>query len=471
MSPHRSGADGRPGQRVTTATRRPGRARRITGTLLTISTVAWGLFLVWRPVLGPHLPAPLRAAVYAGMGVATVVAFPFARRRGGLPAAALAAFWLGMALRQPVWSSWQAGGPVVRAEERALLLAAAASLSVAVLVGGTRRGVTAARWLWLLVLASTVPIGLWESLTGGYLTVDPFFGPTGAPNATFGNPNNFACTLLLGVGLASLRAVESVSAPARAVLALIAAGGACLIVLTNSRMALVCLLLVLAVVAAEALRRYGVVEWARAHPLVATALGMSTGIATIAAFAVPALRRINLFYRILVAGDVATTFSDEYRLFLLRYGLHLWLQSPRSGVGGGRFESLLRLDYPDNHLIPHPHNAAVELLAEYGLVCAAPLAFVGVVLGWRVVGARRRTGGSRRDAPTDGASLLVLLIAIAYGGIIIDSAIGWTPWWLMIGTAVGVAWRVAPPQPEDRPELPPAARRSGVSPRPGPDAA
>jgi len=58
-------------------------------------------------------------------------------------------------------------------------------------------------YLWLLILAALIPIGLWENLTGNHLSVSGLIGAPQAdifmPSTVFHNPNDFATYLALSV--------------------------------------------------------------------------------------------------------------------------------------------------------------------------------------------------------------------------------------------------------------------------------
>ncbi len=406
--------------------------------------VGFGLYVVWHPVLHTLLSPVVdvvMACVAVAVGAAALARAPVA---GALPFTLLATFWVVLAALWPWWSAWDRQ-IVWQACVPGLVAHAVVSLALVALTAGRAGGLEAVRRLWLVVLLTTTPVGVWEAVTRRNIVPDPWFGPTGAPATVFHNPNNFAAVLLLGIGMCLLWLPELRSRRAQAALAGLILVDGYLLLRTNSRMANVMALGVAALGVTQWAHRLGHISrlraWCVRHPREAAIA--ATGLVgwLIASFTVPDLFRFNVVYRILFPGDLQTSASDEYRLTLLRHGLEFWWGAPITGVGAGRFETLLRSEHPEVRVLP-VHNAFLELLLEFGIVPAALLAGLLGVLVWRAVA----FGRAGRDDPADTApyrsSLVVVLIAVIYGAVIIDSALGWTPWWLMIATAVSIAWRL-----------------------------
>lgn len=399
------------------------------------------LGILWAPVWVGRTVPPWPVGVTIALYAAT-----FLLRRGPSlrsPVTALLAFWAWIAVSYPLWSRWDAAGSITRHEADVMATCAAVSLGLAAVMLSPHGHLTT-RWLWPVALFSAVPVGFWEARTGGYLTVDPWFGPTGSPSASYGNPNSFTAVLLLGIcSCLALMSTHRRSTGVRIGLGIVAGGGAVLVVLAGSRAGLVCLTAVGVTAAAAAGMRLGVGRWVRRHPALAAIGLFCCCAATIAVFIEPALRRFNVVLRML-RPDNASAMSDGYRLDLLRHAYHFWRTAPSGGIGGGRFETALHTAWPTNRDIPNVHNAVVELLTEYGIVPAALFAVVAVTCVFALLAPHHDR------APDPRTSRLLLAgcgLAIGYGAVIIDSALGWVPWWVMIGHATALADRLSSGSP------------------------
>ncbi|MEP7161401.1 MAG: O-antigen ligase family protein [Dermatophilaceae bacterium] len=438
--------------------------RSLVGHGVAAATVGFGLYLTWHVVLVQVLPPRTDHVVVGGAVLLGGVAALAARARGGLVVVGLVCFW---AVIGVLLARWVAGGhadEVLLTEARSMAAFAACSVALVLLSRGHRSGVAALRWMWLLVVVTNLPVGAWEALTRQRLVPDPIFGPVGDPSAVFHNPNNFAAVLLLGIGLCLLWLAERPPAAMAVLLIAVAAVSAWLLTLTHSRMALAFCFPLAVLVAVGAAHRWAwhrrLITWAGQHPATARLSVAAAVMVTMAVFTVPRLFGLNLLYRVLFPDDAAISASDRYRLDLLRIGGQLWASRPWTGVGGGRFETLLTEARPDIVPVLPVHNVVVEVLCEYGLVALVPLLALFVVLSARAVPRphdERRGAGAQDQVNQAGATawwsldelggrylLAVVLLALVYGGGIIDSALGWMPWWMMLATAVSLAWWLGP---------------------------
>lgn len=333
-------------------------------------------------------------------------------------------------------------------------------------LGGWRLG-------WTLGLGLALVTAAVELLTGRHVHADESLSWTLDPTIVAGpfrNPNDFAAVLVVLVsGTIAYRA--GVSRPAaRLCLAVLAAFGVVAVFLTQSRGGLVAVVLVLAIHAARvaldrrAERRMtsapgseaasgrahtgawaappaqgrGTVTWAF---VVFATIG-----ATIAAFTVPALTRLNpVATMITAAGEPGTARSDTLRLDLIRAGWRYFTGSDHLGTGAGSFEYLLAHDpNPGVSHIIWMHNSFLELLLQYGVVVAAALgAVITTVLVSLVLGLRQTSSGTvrhNRERRLVVAESLSALVGFAALGSLAYTALETHAWWMMLAQAVAGAW-------------------------------
>ena len=385
---------------------------------------------------------------------------------------------------------------------------------------GTRDGLRAMRLGWVLGLGLAVVTAGFEVLTGRHVHADETLAWTLDPSIVAGpfrNPNDFAAALAVLVsGTLAYRAGVRQRLP-RTGLSLLAALGVVAVILTQSRGGLVAIVLVLAIHAARALwdRRAAVGgsgtgssalgardipgrQRASARRTVASRSPLHLGIsrsgdpagrigparaatvtwgilavviaaATVAAFTVPVLVRLNpLATMIAAAGQPGTARSDTLRLDLIRAGWRYFVESDRLGTGAGSFEHLLARDpNPGVSHIIWMHNSFLELLLQYGVVVAGALVAVVVAVLLSVVHAMRRDRpatlrsndrdrGRGPETPLVIAEILCALVAFAALGGLAYTALETHAWWLMLAQAVAGAWwltaRPARPAPERLPD-------------------
>ena len=266
---------------------------------------------------------------------------------------------------------------------------------------------------WVLGLGLAVLTATVELLTGRHVHADESLAWTLDPTIVAGpfrNPNDFAAALSVMVG-GTIAYRAGVSRPAaRWGLALLASLGVAAVLLTQSRGGLVAIVLVLAIHALRVLldrrstthpklfaanTRARTVTWSLAGSLVLAA--------TIAAFTVPALVRLNpIAATIAAAGQPGTARSDTLRLDLIRAGWRYFTESDRLGTGAGSFEYLLAHDpNPGVSTIIWMHNSFLEFLLQYGVVVTAVLAAVTVAVLASLATLLRRAPTGSEHGPTD----------------------------------------------------------------------
>ncbi|GAB96177.1 hypothetical protein BJY21_003134 [Kineosphaera limosa] len=410
-------------------------------TTRTLAAVALVLFCTLMPVLDQILSRPQVWAVYVSGVIVGALCLLGLRAAGSAPALAFAAFWVVWALGIPLWHRdstrvWSMDQGVM-----GLLACACVSFALVALARGRRFGVALTRGVWIAVAVVFVPFGMVEVITGWHFAPGGSYEPPGfSPSGLFNNPNNFAVVLLVCLGVLLLRLCERMGEWQRVGLTLLAVGAGLLIVATLSR------LVVLAAIAVAALAAH--LAWRRAHGpspgwTRGTRLAAGAAVLFAASFVLPGMSRLNPLIGLIAPDPDATARSDELRVALMDAGLRMWSTQPWAGIGAGRFETLLEQDPGSVGRVTALHNTFVELLTEYGLVLAGPLA---VTLVWLVILLARRVPTQTHGAPSgvdaEGARYLlgVYLLAFGVGGVLVSSALPWTMWWLVLASAVTTAW-------------------------------
>lgn len=395
---------------------------------------AVGTLLIWAP-LWPFRPAPTLVVVLAAAAAALALAWRVRRHPAPAPVLLLL-FWLVIAAMTPLWSAWDETGGVIAVEVRQMAGGAAVSMGFVAATYATPRGLRSWRWSWVTIIVTTVAAGFWEVVTHRHLTEDPFFGPLAQPSATFGNPNNFTCILLLGVGLCLWEVLADPRSWRIFSYGVLGAAAAVMIVLAGSRAGIVLLAAMTLAYSVLTLMHVRRTPRGRGLALFSAAVLLSTVLGAVLFLVAPRYPSLARLAALFTSADRG---SDEYRLRLLEYGWRFWRQDPITGVGGGRYESLLHDAWPANENIPHLHNAALELLTEFGLppavLAAALVVVVAARLFRRPVPGRGRPAGHHDVRPF----LATTLVALGYGAVIIDSALAMLPWWLVLATAVSLA--------------------------------
>lgn len=404
-------------------------------------------YVTFAPVIGQIVGgAAIWAAHWTVLAVSmvSVARFP---RRGILPFVLFVALFAAWWATYPVWSSWDRAG-YAHSQGRSLLACFITAMGVIGLTGPTRAGLGRLRRMWIFLTALLVSVGAVEVITGRhFVAVGEYLPPAFSPSAFFGNPNNLAPVLLVGVGVIAGRALDRISPIYRVALGVLA-GAACVLVgLTLSRLSTACLILVTA--AAWLLHRTRTrsgspgppSRWAR--PAVGALLA-----AGVLSFIVPALRVFNPLARILTSGEAAAVRSDSLRVSLARIAVELWSEHPWLGIGGARFEYLSNQRHRELHRLLPLHNTFLEILTEYGVVVVTPLVLLLVVGVWRATGPMRRVVGIGRpvalDRPGARHMALMFLLGFVVAGVLMSSALIFAPWWIMAASFVVAAWHLGP---------------------------
>ena len=445
-----------------------GRRERASGGPLDVAAATALFVLVPVVAAGGLVTKPLNETGRTGLvfGLAAAASLPalWRSRWWRQPAPMLLAlFWALFWALSPRALAAAPDGRLGRGELAGLAVCTFVSVAAVALSRGSRLGLQAFRWGWVVALLLTGGIGVWEVVSGRHLWTPEWapwrFGDGSVISSTFINPNNFSDALVgMLAGVVALWVAAGTAGTGRkalrAVLASLAVFAVGLMLLTQSRGGLVG---VVVIGTLEVLRRRRVAVGARALRVVlaehrravaAAVLGILVLIA--ATFVVPTLAARNP-----LRATIALMFTDEQsrsdllRVRLIRFALGYLRDSGWTGSGAGSFEPLFWND-PHRGALPatNLHNAFVELLTQYGVPVFAPYLALLVVLA-AALWPGRRTGGRSTAAALDAASLNRLalrnelagqLTAFALLGVTASSALEIPFWWLSLANAVALAW-------------------------------
>lgn len=136
--------------------------------------------------------------------------------------------------------------------------------------------------------------------------------------------------------------------------------------------------------------------------------------------------------------------GDSGRLQLWSAAIDGWLESPFFGVGPMHFASI------PNDIAAHPHNAALQILCEWGLIS---LCFIAIffIAWWRRVFITRPSKGalSSPAAAAAAAALVGLLLSSMFGGVFVVPAVEFL-FFILLGLTIEPEtseWRTATNMP------------------------
>ena len=292
-------------------------------------------------------------------------------------------------------------------------------------------------WLWLLIVAAIIPVGIWEVTTGNHLHVSGLFEEVRprfrfAPSAVFRNQNDFAgyIALSLPMVLAWIRYCPKLIGRALGVLVLIAGLG--LLLLTFSRS---CYLAVFT----------GILFWflfllRLKNKFKALVLTVFVCVLIVAAFPVQTrdifekvkIQANSLTPIVLQNEDIGTLYVRQN---LIKNALYFTAKSAGFGVGAGNVEY-----YMENSKIypvaekTNVHNWWVEILANYGVFIFAGYLILYISLFWNLWKVYKRV--SNRTERMICEALLVGLVSFFMASISSSSIIAFRPQWMFIGFAL-----------------------------------
>ncbi len=443
-----------------------------------VAIVVLCLYVAWTVVVTPRIGEPGSWVFLIGMVLAAVAGMwgmrPAALRRAWAPLL-LVGFWVVWAAALPVTTRWSPGNREVGREVTGMAIVALISVALVLFSRGDPRVMKAFRWAWLALFLTTLVVAAWEITTMEHLLVTrqrTWDAPGRSPAATFINPNNYACVLVVMVGVSLQWASEKLSRLGRVGLIACAITAVGLIWQTASRSALLFALIQILLAAMLWASRRGWLArargWVATHTLQAALAGLAAVLVVGATFLVPALARINPVLRMIRPADATSAASDDLRLALTKAGLRYFLQNPWRGTGAASFEDRLARDKPAGvFFLTNMHNGLLELLSQYGIFVAGPFLALLVFLAWRVI--RPRVAGSASAASGTLASsevtgmrylLAAILVSVLMSSVAVSSTLTWPAWWLMVAHACALGWtlsNIPSPDPAGDPEATAAA--------------
>ncbi|MBW3084636.1 hypothetical protein KEM60_00825 [Austwickia sp. TVS 96-490-7B] len=428
--------------------------------------VALCLLLTWVSQISLRLKGAARIPIYliaaAVLSVAVIAVFR-SRWWRSRPVQCWLAWWVAWAgVTALAWTSIPEQARPSASAEVTMMAACAALSGASILLGrGSRRGVLGYRWAWAAVLMTTAPVAIREVVANEHIIVTKWvvwYFHAHVPAGPFANPNNYGCVLVAVTGVLLAWSLDQRRRSMVALLLVGAAGATWLTWRTESRGAFAAIAVQVLITAVGAAARWG---WWRAVARsprarrTAIAAGAAFSALAVAMFAVPALAAHNPLLRSPKAQ--ATVQSDGLRWSLVEAGLRYWREHPLWGTGPGTFEYELGRERPAG--VPDPtinaHNAFVEILSQYGLVVAVPLAVLLAVLLWRVVRPQRRLSGEvlrRAERHAQDSQLIayrveiaVLCVAFVITAIVVSTALALPMWFLMLAHMVTTAWAMDEP--------------------------
>ncbi len=407
-----------------------------------------------------------RIAVAVGL-VAAAISLVGAARSGGVPrllwwvlgGCALLWLWASLSL---LWTPTMSTG-IATLWRLTLTLGCVAVYAVAAAVLSPTRLVREAAWGWCLALWFGGLLALVEIVFGvhpvpgsklinGQTVVDYLTQSRGSHGfilGTFGNPNAFAALAVLGAVICPLVLFLRPGRGRTWGAAAAIAAAAMISIWSLSRFALIGLVIAIvgwAVVWAVAILRHRPVWPARPgrwRPLWWQIGGTAAGVAVAA---VVGRAAVAIFGGGLGLDAALNQFgldyaaSDQGRIDLTRLALSTGVESAGRGAGVGAFPSVARAHAGEYHYrtLTNAHNAAAELFAELGVVGAAvliALVVLVVVLALRVL---LRRGSSQADG-TAACAALVALSGVALASVLPGSFLNTTLVGVSLGTLVAFA--------------------------------
>lgn len=293
---------------------------------------------------------------------------------------------------------------------------------------------------WVLAFALAVSVAGWELRTGQHL--ESSFSDQVAGGrignlvviSTFGNPNNFAAFLLLAVPVILWEGVETRNVLGRIALlsCLPLAGG--LTILAGARLAMIGFVCEVAVL--------GVTLGIRRELRTRLFLGIGASLLAVAVLLITVPAASRAVAGLWTLGDeLQYSGSASIRLSMIESGLLMIERTKGVGVGAGNFTDAIRHGATVGYTggIVNPHNLAIEIAAQYGLV-------VAVVFGLFIYQlAERATVGwwkARLGRDRQGELFMALVGSVLVGYVFAagenSAYINQPVHWAMLGTIVAM---------------------------------
>lgn len=315
-----------------------------------------------------------------------------------------------------------------------------AALVVLVLSGASDEGTTTLRNGYTVAFVATGVVSIWELLSGSHLAAlvgQPVRFRPRVITSTFYNPNNYAgfvlaCSAALIVGAILARSVRA----RLAYLGLLALASI-FVLMTNSRGAALGEATIVAVAIVWAVRKNASNHMKRLLTIAAVPVLIIGGVSLANPNGFLAARLLGPF------EEPSNAASDQLRARLTELGIKYFFESKFRGTGAGSFVSVVTAD-PNARVIAdtNPHNTFVEIAALYGIALALPFALLCLVLVAMAIGLRQRVRSTKKSSILR-VQLGLSLIAMFAAGVTASTLLAEPTWWLLIGYATALAWRLS----------------------------
>ena len=289
-------------------------------------------------------------------------------------------------------------------------------------------------YLWLLILAALIPLGLWENLTGNHLGVSTLIGAPQAnismPSAVFSGANEYATYLALSIPfvLALIRYRRDVFARCVGLGVLLAS--LYLLLETFSRANYLAVILEFAFIFTFLFKLKAKFK--------AIIVGGLLVLALVVAFPGPTQRitgTIGEQIESITSPWSLTSGSTGVRINLVRNSLVFLARTGGFGVGAGNAEySMGNFPVYDTRGITNPHNWWGEILVDYGIFIFAGyiLFYLGLIL--RLYRIHRHLGDGPEKMICE--ALLVALVGFFLASISSSSIMALRPQWFLFAFAL-----------------------------------
>jgi teichuronic acid biosynthesis protein TuaE len=292
-------------------------------------------------------------------------------------------------------------------------------------------------WLWLLIFAVLIPVGIWEVTTGNHLNVSGIFGEVRlrfrfAPSTVFYNQNDFAgyIALTLPMVLAWIRYYPKLIGRALGVSVFIA--GLYLLILTFSRSCYIAVFMGILFWSLFLLRWKKRIKALALAAFVCGLLVVAFPIQTQDILAKVEIQANSLVPIVLQNEDMGSLYVRQN---LIKNALYFTAKSAGFGVGAGNVEYYMEnyKIYPVAN-ITNVHNWWVEIFANYGVFIFVGYLIFYVSLFWKLWKVYKRV--TNRTEKMICEALLVGLATFFMASISSSSIIAFRPQWIFFGFAL-----------------------------------
>nr|BAL60203.1 hypothetical conserved protein [Candidatus Acetothermum autotrophicum] len=339
-------------------------------------------------------------------------------------------FWLFYAFLSSVWAAEK----IEAIKEITFLLMAISMLFFTVYYFRRLKDLKGFYYLWLLNLIASIPLGLWENLTGYHLSVSGLIGAPQPvifmPSGVFTGPNEFATLIALSIPLvlAFIRYQDGLFAQVPGLISLLAS--LYLLIATGSRANYIAVILEFA---------FLFVLLSKPHQKLKSMIFSGLLISCIV-IVFPKLFQQAFDTLISQLNSITGQWEISYgsigaRINLIKNSLIFLIRTGGFGVGAGNAEYWMEhfQVYPTYSII-NPHNWWVEILVQYGVFI-----FVGYLLFYLSLAIRLYILYPRLSDRTEKMiceGLLVGLVGFFFASISSSSIMALNPHWLFFAFAL-----------------------------------